>query len=152
MNKSSYRHSAARRGASHGFTLIEVMITVAVVAILASIALPSYAEYTLRGRLVQAQMGLATLRVRMEQYYQDNRSYVGGPCARSERLGSFDIACSTLTAGGYTIAATGHGAAAGFVYLTDDSAQQKTTAVPASWGAVPAGGHACWVMKRSDKC
>ncbi len=66
-----------------GFTLIEMMITVAIVAILASVALPSYSEYVLRSKTEEATSGLAELRVRMEQYFQDNRKYddyVDGNC------------------------------------------------------------------------
>src|SRR5574341_294426 len=61
--------------ASAGFTLIEVMITVAIVAILAGIAYPTYTDYIVRGRLVDAATALRATRARMEQYYQDNRTY-----------------------------------------------------------------------------
>ena len=58
-----------------GFTLIEVMITVAIVAILAAIAYPSYIDYitkSARSEGVAAVMKLANLQ---EQYYLDNRVY-----------------------------------------------------------------------------
>ena len=56
------------RLSSRGFTLIEVMITVAIVAILAAIALPSYRDYILRGQLVDGQNGLAAMRANMERF------------------------------------------------------------------------------------
>ena len=58
-----------------GFTLIEVMITVAVIAILAAVALPNYFDYVTRSRLVEAKTNLADMRTRLEQYFLDNRTY-----------------------------------------------------------------------------
>lgn len=66
----------------NGFTLIELMITVVIVGILASIALPSYTSYLARGKITDAVSVLADYRVRMEQYFQDNRNYgtAGAAC------------------------------------------------------------------------
>src|SRR5688572_17819740 len=72
---------------SQGFTLIEVMITVAIIGILAAVALPSYRDYVLRGQVVDATSGLAAMRADMERHYQDNRTYASvgttfiTPCA-----------------------------------------------------------------------
>ena len=67
-----------------GFTLIEVMITVAIIAILAAIAVPNYTDYVTRSKFTEAHGMLADLRVKMEQYYMDNRRYStttgGGTC------------------------------------------------------------------------
>ena len=61
-----------------GFSLMELMVTVAIIAILASIALPSYSEYITRSRLVDAHTRLGDLRIQMEKYFQDNRTYLAG--------------------------------------------------------------------------
>ena len=62
--------------AQSGFTLLELMIVVVVVAILASIAYPAYTDYIIRSRIPEATSTLATKRIQMEQWFQDNRTYL----------------------------------------------------------------------------
>ena len=63
------------RSKLHGFTLIELMITVAVVAILSAIAYPSYQEYVLRSRRVEAQSLLGEAAARQERWRAQNGGY-----------------------------------------------------------------------------
>lgn len=58
-----------------GFTLIELMVTVIIVAILASIALPSYQEYTRRQRLAQVQQEMNTIAGELERFKSKNFTY-----------------------------------------------------------------------------
>ncbi|HZW11981.1 MAG TPA: prepilin-type N-terminal cleavage/methylation domain-containing protein [Noviherbaspirillum sp.] len=58
-----------------GFTLIELMITVAIVAILAAVVVPSYSDYVRRSALNEAFANLSDLRVKLDQFYQNNRKY-----------------------------------------------------------------------------
>ncbi|MGS5087411.1 type IV pilin protein [Hydrogenophaga sp. A37] len=157
MASSAARCAPSGQGKHQGFTLIELMITVAVIAILTALALPSYQDYVLRGRLVDATTALSSLRARMEQYYQDNRTYqsVGtfvSPCANSSTAGTFTVSCPTLGNASYVLQATGAGTTAGFVFTMNNNGTQATTGLPAAWGTVPEGGYACWIGKKGGTC
>ncbi|WP_248796090.1 type IV pilin protein [Pseudomonas sp. MWU13-2105] len=58
-----------------GFTLIEAMITVAIVAILAAIALPAYSSYITKSNIKAAQADLVALSLNLENYYQKQLAY-----------------------------------------------------------------------------
>jgi type IV pilus assembly protein PilE len=146
-----------QRALARGFTLIEVMITVAIVAILAAIALPAYGDYLRRGQLPEAFTTMSNLRVRFEQYYQDNRAYgVGTNClgldwsSNAIRTGrNFTFSCA-LTGGtqGFTITATGNAGtrADGHVYtVAHDNAQTTTT-----FKGVAVSGRNCWLVRGSE--
>ena len=71
MNFDSYKHRS-RHG---GFTLIELMIVVAIVAILAAVAFPSYQSHMMKGRRASAQTALMDIAQRQQQYFMDARRY-----------------------------------------------------------------------------
>jgi type IV pilus assembly protein PilE len=60
---------------SKGFTLIEMMVVVALIAIMAAIALPSYREYIKKSRRAEAQSYLMNIALRQQQFLVDTRSY-----------------------------------------------------------------------------
>lgn len=125
-----------------GFSLIELMVAVGIVAILAAVALPSYQDYVRRGNVPEATAGLGQGRISMEQWFQDNRSYEGAACPANGK--SFAFAC-TLAATTFLITATGSGSMSGFSYTIDqDNARTSTT----PWG----NGATCWITRKGDAC
>lgn len=67
--------SIRTRATARGFTLIELMITVAIVGVLASLAYPSYVEYVARGHRTQVKGQLAAAQQWMERYYSERYFY-----------------------------------------------------------------------------
>ena len=146
---------------SRGFTLIEVMIALAIIAILAAIAIPNYAEYVRRARITEAFSTLSGMRVKMEQYFQDNRSYVSVPAAcvalpsvapKPPDTANFTYDCpGPPGANNYTVRARGNAGTPvdGFTYTIDDQNVRTTVmAAPSNWP----GNGACWVTKRDGSC
>lgn len=140
-----------KQARSHrGFTLIELMIAVAIVAILVSLALPAYRDYVLRGQLSDARNQLSSWAARMEQFYQDNRNYgtSGGACGVTvPNTSNFTLTC-TNTGQAFVLTATGTGGTAGFSYTINQTSARSST-VSAAWGGTT---QACWVTRRGEPC
>lgn len=142
---------------SAGFTLIELMITVAIIGILAAVAIPAYTDYVTRSKIPEATSALASMRVQLEQFYQDNRNYgsTAALCGVTvPAAGNFTYTCAEALADDnqtYLITATGVAARGmnGFAYTINHSASRRTTAVPAGWGTAPIE---CWVVKKGGEC
>jgi type IV pilus assembly protein PilE len=129
-----------------GFSFIELMIVVAIIGILTAIALPAYKDYVTKGRIPDATSNLAALRVQQEQYFQDNRTYVGAPCTASSSY--FNFSCTNVLQTTYTVRADGTGPMAGFAYTVDQS-NAKTSTMSPDWGGVTVN---CWATKKGGGC
>ncbi len=133
-----------QRKHERGFTLIEVMITVAIVAILAAVALPSYSAYVTRSRVPAALDALGAYYTRMEQRYQDTGDYANaGNCAVAlPTAANFSVTCALTNSGqGFTATATGSGNMSGYTYTINHQGARATT-------AHPKGGNAsCWTTR-----
>lgn len=147
---------------SHGFTLIEVMIVVAIIAILSAIVMPNYGPYVQRGRLTEANVKLSDLRTKMEVYFQDNRMYgtSGTGCGvplTSSNSGYFTFTCflssdpaaATQTDDqSFVLHAVGTGAMVGFEYTIDQAGGKQTRSFIGATG-LPV---ACWKLRKADLC
>ena len=143
------------RRRARGFTLIELMVTVAIAAILASVAIPMYRDYVLRSRIIDATSKLSDFRVRMEQYFMDNRTYVdSGKCGVADPKDTddagFTITCADASATAYTATAKGKDSKGmkGFEYQIVASGAKKTSAVPTGWTT----NDECWVTRKDGSC
>jgi type IV pilus assembly protein PilE len=132
------------------------MVAVAIVGIIAAVAYPQYTSYVTRSRLVEATGTLSTARVRLEQYYQDNRNYgsTATACGVAAPTGDyFTYNCtwgSTSSSQSFTLTAAGKATAGlgGVSYTVDQDNLQQTTAFPGAAG-LPAN---CWMRRLGDTC
>lgn len=145
---------------ANGFTLIELMIVVAIIGVLAAVAIPGYSDYIRRGQVVEGTNGLASMRADMERFFQDNRTYasVGSfttPCkadASKRKFGTFTVSCDDPdpTATTYKLTATGSDATNGFKYTIDQSNVRVTEGVSSSSGWTTCTSS--WIMKKGQSC
>jgi type IV pilus assembly protein PilE len=96
-----------------GVTLIELMIVVVIVAILASIAVPSYRSYVLRSHRVDAKTALLNLAAAQEKFYVQNNTYATNSQLTTAPPNGLGLSATTER-GWYTIAIANGANAAGF--------------------------------------
>ena len=121
---------------AQGFTLVELLVVVAIVGILAAIVIPAYSNYVVRSKLSEVGAALSEAHLRQEQYYADNRNYgtANGACGAVPANGRyFTLACLVGTTNQtYTITATsmadaGLAASGDYVYTINEAGTKATT-------------------------
>ena len=147
MQHRRYLESSSPRVTGNGFTLIELMIVVAIVGILAAIALPSYLSYVQRGDRAAARAGLLEAQQFMERYYATNNTFVDA--ALPARLvdipvgaAKYTISVGNLAAGTFTLTATPKTAVSKCGNLTLTHTGVKGVSVPSTPTAAEIA--ACW--------
>lgn len=112
------------RNHTRGFTLIELMIAILIVAIIAGLALPSYQESVIKSRRAEAKAALMDLQNRMERFFIDKNTYADAcitgvrTCASTNSVlgsattenGYYTLDISNPSATGYTLTAAPRGA------------------------------------------
>ncbi|MEF7615456.1 prepilin-type N-terminal cleavage/methylation domain-containing protein [Aquincola sp. MAHUQ-54] len=131
-----------------GFTLIELMVAVAIVAILSAVALPAYNAYVMRSRVPPALDALSAFRVRMEQRFQDTGSYANGNAcavANPDLSGNnFTVSCALTTdPAGFVATATGSGVMKDYAYTINQNGDRATKSHPKG------SNSSCWTTKGS---
>lgn len=120
-----------RKGKQNGFTLIELMVTVAIVGMLASIAYPSYASYIIKGNRSAAQAQMLDIANRQQQFLLANRAFAStttlnssGYTLPSTLTGKYthavDVGTGTVPSFTITFTATGNQTSDGNITLNSD--------------------------------
>ena len=129
-----------------GFTLIELMIVVAIIGILAAVALPAYQDYTVRAKMSEVMLAASACRTTITEIYQSGGTPPAANAWGCEGANSKYVASVATDANGVVTVATataGTGMPAGNVTLVPLSGGVPATAAMALAGPVAINGWRC---------
>lgn len=143
MRANAFQHIKLQRcPPRHGFTLIEVVVVMAIVAILAAVAIPNYSEYTLRSHRSAVQAFISDVASRQSQFFLDRRTYAATVAALNmtvpaEVAPRYTIAIAAVAGppAGFQVTATPTGPQATdrCGLLTVDQANNRTAVATRCW-------------------
>ncbi|MEK6750072.1 MAG: prepilin-type N-terminal cleavage/methylation domain-containing protein [Pseudomonadota bacterium] len=147
---------------SHGFSLTELLVTLAIVVVLAGLAIPTYSAYVKAAKLKESAALLTHTAARLEQRFLDRRSYAscdtgqsGDECACHVTPASdknFSVSCKIVGLG-YELTASnkanaGLGAVGDFTYTLNNSGARATT----KFAGAELTAKPCWLLEENATC
>jgi type IV pilus assembly protein PilA len=129
-----------KRRVQKGFTLIEMMVVVAIVGVLASLALPAYQDYIVKSQVTRVMNEVAALRIKVDNCLTEGRTTFANPASATTNCSLIDIRPSSLL-GGTTVqgdAPALNGGLAGQAYPVMSSPLTQTTTITGTFGGAAA--------------